>query len=46
MDYLELLGEEIGGEHGKAGEERRQEDAHVADVDGHVEEVSDMVQDR
>lgn len=36
---LELLGEVVGDDSGEGGEERSEEDADVADVDGDVEKV-------
>lgn len=37
--HLELFGEVVGDDSGEGGEERGEEHAHIADVDGDVEEV-------
>lgn len=39
----QLPGQEEGGDGGQAAEHRRQEHAHVADVDGDVEQVEHVV---
>ncbi len=44
--YLEFLGEPERDEDGERGEERREEHAHVPDVDRHVQEVHRVVQQR
>lgn len=41
--YLELFGEVVSHNGGEGGEEGRQEDADVPDVDGDVEEVQHVV---
>lgn len=42
--YLKLLGEMVGDDDSKGGEERSEEHAHVADIDGDVEVVQNVVQ--
>lgn len=37
--YLQLLGEVVGDYSGEGGEQRRQENTDISDVDGDVEKV-------
>lgn len=43
MVYLDLLGEQVRDEGGEWGEERCEEDAHIAHVDGDVEVLQRVV---
>jgi len=43
---VDLLREGVGHQRGQRGEEGRQEDAHVPDVDGHVQQPHQAVQGR
>ena len=42
--HLELLGEVEGDNDCKRGEERSKEHTHIADLNGHIQEVEDVVE--